>query len=173
VNDGSWRVIDRLVNAFDRLLAGVAYAGAVIAALAALAILTLVCTEVFLRELLDQSTLIADEMSGYLNVAIVYLGLAYTLREGGFIRVEAIYNRLADKAGRIVPWFIVLASLTYVGILFWFMVEHVTYSFRSDIRSMFVSQTPLYLPQLLIPIGLGILALQFLAFALKRVRELP
>jgi TRAP-type C4-dicarboxylate transport system permease small subunit len=166
-------VFDRFVNAFDRALSALAYAGAVLAALATLAILCLVCTEVFLRELFDQSTLIADEMSGYLNVAVVYLGLAYTLREGGFIRVEAVYSRIAHRAGRLAPWLIVLSSLAYLLVLIIYMGKHVAYSYEADIRSMFVSQTPLFWPQLLIPAGLGILALQLVAYALKRVRDLP
>ncbi len=166
-------MFDRFVNAFDRTLAVVSYAGAVLAALATLAILGLVCTEVFLRELFDLSTLIADEMSGYLNVALVYLGLSYTLREGGFIRVEALYSKISHRAGRLVPWIIVVVSFAYLLVLIVYMSQHVIYSYESNIRSLFVSQTPLFWPQLLIPLGLGILALQFLAYALKRVRDLP
>lgn len=166
-------MFDRFVNAFDRALSIISFAGAVLAAAATLAILGLVCTEVFLREIFNLSTLISDEMSGYLNVAVVYLGLSYTLREGGFIRVEAFYNRIAHRAGRLVPWIVVLTSLLYLLVLIVYMGQHVVYSYEADIRSMFVSQTPLFWPQLLIPLGLGILALQLLAYALKRVRDLP
>ena len=166
-------MFDRFVNAFDRALSAISFAGAVVAAAATLAILALVCIEVILRELFDLSTLVADEMSGYLNVAVVYLGLSYTLREGGFIRVEALYRRIAHRAGRLAPWLIVLTSLVYLLVLIVYMCKHVAYSYDAGIRSMFVSQTPLFWPQLLIPLGLGILALQLLAYALKRVRDLP
>ena len=166
-------MFDRFVDGLDRVLYRIARVSALLAAAAALAILGLVCLEVFLRELFARSTMIADEMSGYLNVAIVYLGLAYTLREGGFIRVEVVYNKIAARAGRIVPWFIVLVSLGYVVLLIYYMTREVIYSYEAGVRSMFVSQTPLFWPQLLIPLGLGILALQLLAFALKRVRDLP
>lgn len=162
-----------LVRIVDATASRIASLGGALAGVAVLAILVLVGTEVFLRELFDLSTLVADEMSGYLNVAVVYLGLAYTLREGGFIRVEPIYNRIADRAGGLVNWIILLVSLAYVAVIIWYMVEHALYSYEADIRSMFVSQTPLFWPQMLIPFGTGILALQLVAFALKRVRRLP
>ena len=166
-------MITASVRVFDRAVSSLASLGGVLAAVALLAILALVGVEVFLRELFDRSTLIADEMSGYLNVALVYLGLAYTLREGGFIRVEPVYDRIAHRAGGLVNWIILFVSLAYVAAIIWYMVQHAIYSYEADIRSMFVSQTPLFWPQMLIPLGMGILALQLLAFALRRVRKLP
>ncbi len=161
------------VRIFDRVVTGLATLGGALAAVALLAILALVGTEVVLRELFDRSTLVADEMSAYLNVALVYLGLAYTLREGGFIRVEPVYDRIAHRAGGLVNWIVLLVSLVYLAVVIWYMVRHARHSFDADIRSLFVSQTPLFWPQMLIPIGSAILALQLVALALRRVPKLP
>ena len=77
--------------------------GEVLASISVVLILILVCAEVFFR-LFNRSTMVADELGAYLNAAIVFLGMSYTLREGGFIRIEALYERLSGAALRAVTF---------------------------------------------------------------------
>ena len=69
----------------DRIVDG----GEILSSLSVVLILILVCAEVIFR-LFNRSTMVADELGAYLNAAIVFLGMTYTLREGGFIRIELI-----------------------------------------------------------------------------------
>ena len=68
-------------------------------AIAVVAILVIVCIETVLRQF-QASLLVTDEIAGYLNAAAIFLGLAWTLREGGFIRVELLYDRAAGASSR-------------------------------------------------------------------------
>ena len=156
-------------RAVDRLSS---WSGAV-AGMAVVLILALVCLEVLLRSLLGRSTMVADEMGGYLNVAVVYLGLAYTFREGGFIRVELLYDQLRGRTRKAVQWSILLVSIAYIALLTIYMVRQAWYSFANDIRSVDYAQTPLFLPQLLVVAGSALLLLQLLAYATQRLRGLP
>ena len=158
---------------FARAVARVADWGGYVAGLAVVLILVLVCAEVLMRGIAGRSIMIADEVGGYLNVAAVYLGLAYTLKEGGFIRVELLYNRLEGRIRRMADWFILLASFAFVIVAFGVMVRHVVHTYADEIRSTDFTQAPLYLPQLPILAGLFLLGLQFLAYALNRARNLP
>jgi TRAP-type mannitol/chloroaromatic compound transport system permease small subunit len=117
--------------------------------------------------------MIADEIGGYLNVAVVYLGLAYTLKEGGFIRVELLYQKLTGAARVAANWVILVASFAFVVATLIAMTRSVLYVYDQGIRSTDFTQTPLFLPQSLILIGLLLLALQLFAFALERARTLP
>ena len=148
-------------------------AGGWLSGAAIVLIMLLVCAEVALRNLFGTSTMVADEMSGYLNVAAVFLGLAYTLKDGGFIRVEIIYQALAGRAKAAAQWAILIASLAYAAVLLVFMWRYVEYSFSAGIVSTDVSQTPLWIPQSLIVVGALLLVLQLLAYCATRARDLP
>ena len=166
-------MLPRAAAALARVIRLLSDVGGWIAAAAALLILVLVCAEVALRALAGRSTMIADEIGGYLNVAVVYLGLAYTLKEGGFIRVELLYQKLTGAARIVANWVILVASFAFVVATLIAMTRSVLYVYDQGIRSTDFTQTPLFLPQSLILIGLLLLALQLFAFALERARTLP
>ena len=63
-------------GALDRAVGRIAHAGAVLAAVAIVAVLVIVCAETMLRQF-RVSLLVTDEIAGYLNAAAVFLGLAW------------------------------------------------------------------------------------------------
>lgn len=165
--------MDRLTHRFTLIAGRISDVGGHIAAACIAIILALVCVEVLLRNVFRSSTLIADEMSGYLNAAVLFLGLAYTLKEGGFIRVEVVYNKLRGWIGMTVKWVITLCSLLYTGVLIVYIWRHVNYSYSFDIHSPDVTETPLYIPQFVMWLGAAILGIQLLSYVLNRVRNVP
>ena len=95
-----------------------AQACGVLAALAIVAILVIVCAETVLRQF-QASLLVTDEIAGYLNAAAIFLGLAWTLREGGFIRVEILYDRAVGGLRQALRWLIVLTATAFTAIMLW------------------------------------------------------
>lgn len=140
--------------------------GEVMASISVVLILVLVCAEVFFR-LFNRSTMVADELGAYLNAAIVFLGMSYTLREGGFIRIEAIYERLSGATLRLVDILCGLISLAFVAVLAWFIWLHIGYAYAMNTRSTSILQTPEYIPQSLMLIGLVMLVLQLLVLTFR------
>lgn len=162
-------VLERMAGGIDRL----GRIGGWIAAAAVFAILVLVGVEIALRGLFQISTQISDEISGYLNVAVIYFGLAVALKDGTYVRVEPIYNRLKGGWAIAVRWFIVLASLLYMIIATWVMVKYVAYSYRAGLVSTSYSETPLWIPQVFVVIGSVLLVLQLAGFLLRGCRDVP
>jgi TRAP-type C4-dicarboxylate transport system permease small subunit len=156
----------RLAKAVRRIVD----AGAVIAAAAVVLMLVLVCIEVVMRQF-HRSTMVADELAGYLNVVVVFLGMAYTLREGGFIRVELLYDRMSRRGRRAADLFSALVSLVFVVLLGWFLILHVAYAYQHDTRAVSVLQTPEWLPQTVMVLGCLVLAIQLAAYAVHRTRN--
>ena len=155
------RLVDRLVQA-----------GGYLAGLSTVLILLLVCVEVVAR-MFNHSTMVADELAGYLNVGVIFFGLAYTVREGGFIRIELLYDRLRGVWLAIARWFIVATSLLFTLTLTFFIALHVQYAYVRDTRAISVLNTPEYIPMTFMVIGCGLLVLQLLAFLFDRVRKIP
>jgi TRAP-type C4-dicarboxylate transport system permease small subunit len=159
-------------TAFGRLVNKLEYGCAVLAGVAIVIILALVCIEVLARPF-KFSLQVVDEICGYLNAAAVFLGLAYTLRDGGFIRVELVYDRLKSGIKQAVRWMIVLTGTVYVAVLLYFTITHVAYLYRKDVRAVSVIETPEWIPQSVAIVGLFVLLLQLLVYIVNRMRNVP
>jgi TRAP-type C4-dicarboxylate transport system permease small subunit len=152
----------------DRLVQVAGYtAGA-----AVILILVLVCVEVVARQF-GTSTQIADEFAGYLNAIVIFLGVAYALKEGAFIRVEIVYDRLKGATRNLAQWIIVVTSLCFAVVLAYFLAMHTLYAFEQDIRAVSVVETPEWLPMLVVTIGCLILVVQLILFLVTRFKNLP
>ena len=138
-------------------------AGEIIAKLADLAgyisgwmvpiMVALVAVEVFTRYVLHDPTMIADEFSAYLLVALSYLGLAYTWRKGGHVRITILVSRLPARAAGwirlmvLIMIFIFMIGLTHAGF------KMVVYAHQINLRSDTWLIFPLFWPQLTVFIG--------------------
>ena len=143
----------------DRLAAA---AGAVSGA--AVVVMTgLVTVEVLGRDLFNRSTLIADEMSGYLLVALTFLGLAPTLRGGGFIRIDTYHARLRGGGRVALDLAIHLLALGYAVLLDWYLWALTLDAWRLGTTSIQVSRTPLWIPQGCMALGGALLVVDLAA----------
>jgi TRAP-type C4-dicarboxylate transport system permease small subunit len=132
----------------------------------------LVVLEVFMRYVIQKPLLIADEFSAYLLVALSYLGLAYTWRQGGHVRITILVTHLSS---RIACWvrfvgliliFIFLVGLSQSG---WKMI---LYARKMDLRSETFYTFPLFWPQLTVFVGFVLLTLQVLIDIIRAFIEI-
>lgn len=122
----------------------------------------LIIVEVIARSIFNTSTLIADEYSRYLLVGVVFLGLAITFKEGHFIRVDYFYERFFSKpiTRRILDVILLVIILFYLIVITIGANRMVADSFRLQTHSAFISETPMWIPQIVISIGLILLIIQ-------------
>ncbi len=165
--------VEETKSGFARFADSLSFAAGALAGVAVLIILALVCAEILLRNLLGKSLLVADELCGYLNVAVVFLGLGYTLREGGFIRVELLYDVMSRAWRTASRWYFVLASIVFAIAAFYYSFKHLMYLYRSGIRSDGLTEMLLYIPQVAVVVGLGILLIQLLSYLFGRMHKVP
>ncbi len=143
--------------------------GAYISSILFVLLVILIMTEIIGRSFFDYSTMLADEYSGYFYLAAVFFGLAYTFEEGGHIRINLITSRFSERGQE---WIDIFAGVMSAGVMLFvlyycwlFMID----SFEMEMLSENVSETPLYLTQIAMPIGIALFVLSFLVFTLKRI----
>jgi TRAP-type C4-dicarboxylate transport system permease small subunit len=159
-------------SALDRWVGRVAWTCGVLAALCTVAILVIVCTETVLRQF-QASLLVTDEIAGYLNAALIFLGMAWTLREGGFIRVELLYDRAVGRIKQGLRWLIVLTATIFTALTLWVCARQVIHAFDTDTRAVSIIETPEWIPQSVMVLGLAVLLLQLLAWIADGARRIP
>lgn len=160
--------MQRLIRGIDR----VSVLGGYVAAACILLMTLLILVETFVRMVAGSSIFIAEEYSGYLMANFVMMGLAYTLRKGGHINVNLLISKLGPKP---TAWFRLSACL--LGILAFsiltfelFGLAAENYEFGQE--SMNITKTPIFIPQIGIVIGSGLMVLQFLAEGLREAMTL-
>lgn len=145
--------------------------GAYLASLLFIALVGLILTEIVLRSFFDTSTLLADEYSGYFYLAAIFLGLAYTFKEGAHIRINILTSRLNTKKNRYVD---IVAGLISVGVLAFMLYRSmllVIDAYELEMLSEMVSETPIYLTQLAMPVGITFFMFSVLAFVFERIHH--
>lgn len=141
--------------------------GAYLAALLLVSLTLLILTEIFIRYFFDLSTMIVDEYSGYLYLAFIFLGLAYTFNENAHIRINIVTSKMSEKSNRFVD---VFAGIITILILLFTLYRTILFTYDSysmEMVSEAVSATPLYLTQLVMPLGITLFLLTILVFVLK------
>lgn len=116
--------------------------------------------EVIARRFLGFSTLVADEWSGYLLVFVTFFGLAYTMKTKGFLQVELVIKRLSGWRYQALHFILLTLAVFYCLVMEYELVIYTWSTYVNDVVSISISQTPLYLPQLCMPIGMVIFILE-------------
>ena len=145
--------------------------GAYLSALLLISLTLLILSEIFIRYFFDMSTMIADEYSGYLYLASIFLGLAYTFNEGAHIRINIITSKMSKKSNRLVD---VFAGIITIAVLLFTLYRTILFTYDSyemEMLSESVSATPLYLTQFVMPLGITFFILSVLVFVLKGLRN--
>ncbi|TVM18371.1 TRAP transporter small permease [Oceanidesulfovibrio indonesiensis] len=151
------------------IVEGLSNAGALLSVLAMAAIVVLILLEIFVRAAFGSSTQVASEYSGYLMVALCLLGFAYSFREKAFIRINLLVPRLPRVWQRRVEACAGLAGFAITVYVFIYAVSMTYGSWELGMKSDTMAETPFWIPQLAVPLGLAMLGLQLLAFVADRL----
>ncbi len=140
-----------------------------LAGLATLAITALITFDVLMRYFLGEPQLFVDELASFLQVLVVFWGLAYTFRVGGHVRVDLVTAYLPRPLRawlRVLTLALGIALLLVMSWVTWLSVQEAWWQERASVVMLY----PIWLPMLLIPTGLLLMALAMLAVLLRQIR---
>lgn len=131
----------------------------------------LTTSEVICRAFLGFSLLINDEISGYLLVAISFLGLGVALGEGALFRVGFFYDTLHGTARRVADLIFDILALGVACVLVYQMIDLAWSSYDRGVTAPTMLRTPLYIPQSTMVIGALCLAVILVVRILDHLRN--
>jgi TRAP-type C4-dicarboxylate transport system permease small subunit len=162
------------VSIFERFVHRLAALGVALAAVALLASLVLIVYSVVMRYFLGQPAAWVDELVGYLLVACVMLAAGDALLEGEHLAVDLLTERLAARGKRLTLLFGLVAvalSALLLAVEGWDMVA---FSRMVGLMSNGYMAVPMWVPQLLVPIGAVVMLLAaVVAFAAAARGDAP
>jgi TRAP-type mannitol/chloroaromatic compound transport system permease small subunit len=163
------RIID-LADRIDRLNAAIGRA----AAWLCLFVAVVQFAVVLLRYGLGVGSIWLTESILYGHAALIMLAAAWTLREGGHVRVDVFYERASPRRRAQVDLCGALALLLpFMLVLIWFALPYVARSWEIFERSREASGLPgVFLVKTLIPLFALMMALQGVAQAIRALDAL-
>jgi len=152
-----------------RCLEALSDAGGYAAGITVFGLTLLIAAGVFSRRVLGSPLLSVDEVSGYLLLAIVFLGLAHTMKAGGHIRSDIVLAHVpAGVRGGLEVLATLLAFLFALALAGGNWVLVAEYYGRGTLSFKYL-QIPLWIPASLLVVGVILLLLQLVARFLRQV----
>lgn len=103
-----------------------------------------------------------DAIAGYFMAGASFLALAHTLKRGEHIRVALFIDRMSPAGRRIAEIFCLLIAATLSVFFAWYSWTMAWWSYAFTAISDAQDRTPLWIPQLLMAIGVSVLAIAFI-----------
>ena len=134
-----------------------------------------ICDMVIERYFFRVATIWQIDVVTYSNVAATFVGSAFVLMTRGHVNVEILPLYLGPRSRYGLALFTILLSLTFCVVLFTVCTLYWYEAWSAGWRSNTVWRARLWIPYLSMPIGLGLLVLQYIADLLCLVtgRALP
>ncbi|MCZ4258632.1 TRAP transporter small permease [Sulfitobacter sp. G21635-S1] len=140
------------------LFDGVARLTGLLTATVLVALVSLVCLEALLRGGFNYSLGFAEELTGYGVVFITFFGAALALRGHAMFQVHFLLQRWPGGTRRWLVRAFVLIALVICVILAWKTKDLTLSSFSRGKFAPTVLRTPLWIPQIMLPLGFSLLA---------------
>ncbi len=156
-------VIQRFVEIMDRI-SGILFK---IAAAIALISVLLIIEEALNRIIVFSKFSIAEEYTGYTLFLIIALAAPEVLKRGQFIRLYLFSSRLPQRVQDAIMATSYLVGLFVVGVYLSQVVRMLQDSLSYSTISLTVVKTPLWIPQLIMVVGLAIALLQILRLTVR------
>jgi len=142
-----------------------------ICALLMIAAVILIGAEAIARNFFATSLQITDEVGGYILVAVTFLSMSVAEAHGAFHRVELIQAHLKFSTRMIAQIVFDLISLVAASLVTWQLSRLVLNSWHSQDVAPTPLQTPLWLPQSAMAIGMALLCYALIRTILAKVKR--
>lgn len=138
-------------------IAGFVSAGMIVAAV------FITCQMIFVRFVLNGSTVWQTEAVIYLVIAATLVGLPYVQRLRGHVNVDLIPISLPRRARFVLAIVTLSVSIVIVSIMLYYGYDYWHFAWERGWRSDTVWGVRLWIPYLALPVGFGLFLLQLVA----------
>lgn len=141
----------------QRLSAGLARLIGALGATTLVVMTVMVIVDIVMRTLFQRSLGFVEQITGYLVVLVTLFGVAITFREGAMFRVSFLYDHFPVAVQRALGVLYMLAAAAFCALMLWYTSLLVSSSFTRGKIAATELETPLYVPQLVLPAGFLVL----------------
>lgn len=150
-------------NRFLKAVAALSTLAGWLSAAMIVAAVVITCQMIFVRFVLNGSTIWQTEAIIYLVVSATLIGLAYVQRLRGHVNVDLLPLLLSPGLRRGLAMVTLVISALMIAMMLWYGYEHWHLAYSRGWKSDTVWGVRLWIPYLSVPVGFGLLLLQLIA----------
>jgi TRAP-type C4-dicarboxylate transport system permease small subunit len=136
---------------------------------ATLALAVIISFDVLMRYFLNRPQLLVDEVAPFLLLLVIFGAVAQTFRVGGHVRVDLVTAYLPRPARAWLRVVNLVIGIGFLTIVIWVTTQSALTAFRYG-RVSAVMLYPLWVPMLMIPAGLLLMALCMVGALRRQVK---
>ena len=140
------------------MIARASKAAALLSGLATLVLALLISFDVLMRYFFNRPQLLVDELGPFLLLLVIFGAAAQTYRVGGHVRVDLMTSHLPPSVRAWLRLLNLALGLVFLAVVIWVTGQSALTAYRYG-RVSAVLLYPLWVPMLLIPAGLFLMAL--------------
>ena len=137
--------------------------------LTTLALAVIISFDVLMRYFFNRPQLIVDEVAPFLLLVVIFGAAAQTFRVGGHVRVDLITSHLPAAARAWLRAVNLAIGILFLAVVIWVTTQSALTAFRYG-RVSAVMLYPLWVPMLMIPAGLLLMALCMVGTLLRQLK---
>ena len=143
----------------------------IIGSVLVLCLVGLVAMEVTARVVFDYSFDAVEELSGYFLVAIVFLALPICVRQEALLQVDFFVKRAPARLAFYFDFVFNVASILFTLVLIWYLLQQVISTYVREMVASTTLGTPLWIPQVFMPLGGVLLLIALIEVTWNHVRK--
>lgn len=152
---------------YIRIIDGISKLMGILAMLLLAAAVLVVCQMILIRYVFNESTVWQTEFVIYSLMASTFLGSPYVLLERGHVGVDILPTMLGGTGRFVLELIGGVISLAFCAILAYSGWTYFHEAWAQGWRTDTVWALPLWIPLLPLPVGIGLLCLQYIAELIK------
>ena len=160
----------RTADIFIRAVSAASRLGAWLAMGLLAAAVAIVCQMVFIRYVLNGSTVWQTEFVIYAVTTAIFMGSPQTLAEKGHVSIDLISARAGPRGRLALEIFAALVSALFLGALAWSGWRYFHKAWSNGWLTETAWELPLWIPLLPLPAGMTLLCLQYAAELMRGAR---
>ncbi|PKQ12777.1 MAG: C4-dicarboxylate ABC transporter substrate-binding protein [Alphaproteobacteria bacterium HGW-Alphaproteobacteria-1] len=150
-------------NPFLRAIAALSTLAGWLSAAMIVAAVLITCQMIWIRFVLNGTTIWQTEAVVYLMIAATLLGLSYVQRLRGHVNVDLIPMAVPRGARKVLAVVTLSLSILVIAVMLWYGAEFWHLAWSRGWRSDTVWAIKLWIPYLSLPLGLALFLLQLVA----------
>ncbi|SHF72774.1 TRAP-type C4-dicarboxylate transport system, small permease component [Loktanella atrilutea] len=156
-----------------RAIMGISTLCGIVASVMMLVAVLITCQMIFVRSVLNQSTVWQTEVVIYLMIAATLIGLPYVQKLRGHVGVDLLPTLLPQTMRRGLAIATLVITALMIAIMLWYGFDMWHFAYERGWKSETVLSAPLWIPYLAIPVGFFLFLLQLLADLWLSVTAFP
>jgi TRAP-type C4-dicarboxylate transport system permease small subunit len=156
-----------MTRSYISMTDGLSRAFAVLSVALLIAAMLVICQMIFLRYVFRSPTIWQTDFTVYAATAAIFLGAPYVLLRGGHVSIDVIPTLLPDGGRKVLRIVAQLLGLIFCAAMFYASAYYVWEAWTLNWKTSSVWQIPVWIPAVPMPIGFGLLCLQYVAEFLR------